>query len=71
MVMSGRDREQGEIKMKNHKTGFYVWVGGDRYWFRFEERAHAFFQLRASQYGNAVMQLICVETGEILAGEAR
>ena len=39
-----------------HTTGWYVWVGGKKHWFRDEDRAIDFAVLRQSQYGSAVVR---------------
>ena len=51
-----------------HKTGYYVWVGAEKRWFRSEDRARAFFQARCSQYGVASVQLQAVEAGSAITG---
>ena len=43
-------------KPMKHTTGWYVWVGGKKHWFRDEDRAIDFAVLRQSQYGSAVVR---------------
>jgi len=56
------------ILAKARTTGYYVWVGAEKRWFRSEERARAFFARRCNQYGVAAVQLQDVATGDAIAG---
>lgn len=53
-------------KQTARKTGYYVWVGGEKTWFRTEARAHDFCHLRQSQYGPVLVHIQDVATGEAI-----
>ena len=43
--------------MATHKTGYYVWVGSRKHWFRVYSAALAFYLKRSSQLGTQVVSL--------------
>lgn len=50
------------------KTGYYVWVGGEKRWFRSLDRATKFYMEMYRVWGPAVCQIIDVATGDLIAG---
>jgi len=54
--------------MQNHKTGYHVWVGGDKYWHQKQERAIARATAPGNWYARDITQVIEVATGALIWG---
>lgn len=54
---------------RTHRTGYHVWIYGDRYWHRTLAGAER-HMIRAQGWANGSIQIISVRTGELVAGKA-
>jgi flagellar basal body L-ring protein FlgH len=46
-----------DYKNPARKTGYYVWVGSSKYWFRTKKAANRFYMTRLSQYGSGSVSM--------------
>jgi len=55
---------------RTHRTGYYVWAGGERRWFRTLDGAYTEYFKAQRTVGSANVQLRHVSTGDVLGGVA-
>jgi len=54
-----------------HNTGYWVFIGGDRYWHRLKKCAIARANASSNFHARDITQVINVKTGNMVWGRAR
>ena len=55
----------------NHKTGYHVFIGGDRYWHRTLKGARLRARAGSNFHTQNITQIVEVATGDLVWGERR